>query len=166
MRYQRSQKGRKLLMKIGLLTILLAGLIILLLYLYRNNKANLLNRGVVFFSKYKSLSPFIFAQARLESGNFNSNLYRALNNAFGMGHAVKRKQLGERSSSRELNGKIDLQKYRNDTQSLRDLFLWMDYTKFPVRVTGADQYVRELKNRNYFESKESDYLKGLNVYLK
>jgi uncharacterized membrane protein YgcG len=163
MRYLQSRKGLKLLMIIGLPIILLS--LLLIQYLFRNNKSNLLNRAVVYFSKYRALSPYIFAQAKLESANFTSNLYKKINNAFGMGHPTKRPALGRASDLSELNSTYKLQAYRNDTQSVKDFLLWLDYNNFPVRVSDSSQYVALMKSKNYFTSKESDYLKGLNSYL-
>lgn len=131
---------------------------------WKNNQATLLNKLYLFLTKYRALSPYILAQAKLETANFTSNLYKKTNNAFGMQHPVKRPAVGYESDSFEGGMERHLQAYRNDTQSIQDLLLWMDYTKFPKRVSGAEQYVRELAIRKYFTAKESDYLKGLNSW--
>jgi len=86
-----------------------------------------------------------------------------------MGHARVRKQLGDPNESGIFEGDgssgLSIQKYRNDTQGFRDMFLWYDFTKFPKSVSDATQYVRELKRRKYFGLNESEYLKGLEAWL-
>jgi len=107
------------------------------------------------------------AQAKLESADFTSNIYNKTNNPLGMGKAYKRKQLGEVSSSNvfEAGHTNPIQKYRNDTQGFRDMFLWYEYGNFPTSVPNAATYVRELKNRRYFGAPEDAYLAGLTSHL-
>jgi len=86
-----------------------------------------------------------------------------------MGHAIKRKQLGDPSPSDIFEGGrssgISIQRYRNDTQGFRDMFLWYEYGNFPSSVDSAKDYVRELKRRKYFSLSESEYLEGLEAML-
>lgn len=82
-----------------------------------------------------------------------------------MQHPKKRPSVGYKSEVYEGGMDTPVQGYRNDTQSIQDLLLWMDYTKFPKRVANAAAYVRQLKIRGYFTSSESDYLKGLESWL-
>jgi len=103
------------------------------------------------------------AQAKLESGNFSSNIYRQTNNPLGMGHASRRRQLGKISDIIHEGGNI--QKYRNDTQGFRDMFLWYEFGNFPRSVANAAEYVNQLKRRRYFSLSESEYLKRLENYL-
>jgi len=133
--------------------------------MYRNNRAGLLNRLYLRLTKYKSLTPYILAQAKLESANFQSSIYQKINNPFGMTSPSKRPSVGYRSDVYEKNSTVPMQGYRNDTQAIKDLLLWMDYTKFPSVVSGADEYARELKKRGYYTSSESDYAKALKSWL-
>jgi len=84
-----------------------------------------------------------------------------------MGHARIRKQLGDANPSGVFEGgsDLDIQKYRNDTQGFRDMFLWYDYGNFPTIVSSPEDYVRELKKRKYFSLSESKYLEGLKAFL-
>lgn len=84
-----------------------------------------------------------------------------------MQHPKKRPSVGFESNPKVYEGGMDtpVQQYRNDTQSIQDLLLWMDYTRFPKSVANADEYVRELKIRKYFTAPESEYLKGINSWL-
>lgn len=163
MRSVRSRKVVKLLWIIGLPVILLSGLIVQILF--RNNRANLINQTYLRLSKYRKLRKYIIAQAKLESANFTSSIYKRTNNTFGMQHPKKRPAVGYESDVYEGGMTTPVQAYRNDTQSFQDLLLWMDYGRFPRSVASAAEYVAELKKRGYFTSKESDYLKGLNFYL-
>jgi len=161
-------KALKLLTILGLPGILSAG--VALAYLFLNNKANPINQAVILMSKYRNLRPYLIAQAKLESENFTSNIYRKTNNPLGMGKAYKRPQLGEQSSSGvyERGHTNPIQRYRNDTQGFRDMFLWYDQFKnppFPRYVPNAAAYVRELKKRGYFGLNEALYLKGVEHWL-
>jgi len=166
---QRSRKDARLFGIIGrggAILLLVAG-IPLIMYLFVNNKANLINQLTIRLSKWRKLRKYLIAQAKLESGNFKSNIYRKTNNPLAMGHATRRKQLGDPSPSGIFEGGsgLDIQKYRNDTQGFRDMFLWYDYGNFPTSVNSAADYVRQLKKRKYFGLNESAYLKGLESYL-
>jgi uncharacterized FlgJ-related protein len=107
----------------------------------------------------------MFAQAKHESANFTSNLYKLTNNCFGMTHPVKRPAVGYESKHFEGGNSRPLQAYRNDTESFVDLMLWMDYTKFPETVANAEQYVSEMKKRGYFTASEASYLKAFKKWL-
>jgi len=163
---KRLPKVLKFVTMIGLLPILLIGGVIAL-YLWMNNKANPINQAVLFLSPYRNLRKYIIAQAKLESADFTSNIYRKTNNPLGMGKAYKRKQLGELASSEvfEQGHTNPIQKYRNDTQGFRDLFLWFDYGNFPKSVGSLYEYVDELKKRRYFGAPVDAYAKGMGRYL-
>jgi len=128
-----------------------------------NHKANLLQRLNIWFNPYRKLAPYIIAQAKLESENFNSPVYKKNNNAFGMKTASKRKQLGKPGSIAPDGGTY--QQYTNDIQSFKDLFLWFDYTKFPTEVKTAKDYVTNLQARGYFKSSPVAYLDNINFHL-
>jgi len=165
MRWLRLPKAVRSFTILGLPITLLLG-VLAVLYLFVNNKANPINQLVILSSKWRNLRKYLIAQARLESANFTSNLYRNNNNAMGMGHATKGRaasQLGTNSSIGH-EGQT-MQKYRNDTQSFRDMFDWYRFTRFPRSVTGPEQYVAELKKRDYFSLAESVYLNRLREWL-
>jgi len=169
MRLRRSRKGVKLFGRTGLLgvVLLIAVTVPLAMYLFANNKANLINQSVIRLSKWRKLRKFLMAQAKLESADFTSNIYKKTNNPLAMGHATRREQLGDPNPSDVFEGGADLsiQKYRNDTQGFRDMFLWLTYVNFPTSVNNAEEYVRELKKRKYFSLNEALYLEGLENYL-
>lgn len=110
-------------------------------------------------SRYLGLLPYVEAQAVHESGNYSSDLVNRANNLFGMKRPTNRPFFGIGRTDN------DYAVYRDWRQSVQDLFAWMDYTKFPVFVSGSGQYVAELKKRRYFEDNESNYLNGVNRAL-
>lgn len=107
-------------------------------------------------SKRLALLPYIDAQARHETGDFTSRLAVELNNLFGMKRPVIRPFFGS-------GGQVgQFAEYENYRQSVQDLMAWMDYTGFPLAVSGSAQYVAELKKRGYFEDSQQNYLNGVN----
>ena len=109
-------------------------------------------------SKYFVLKPFIIAQSKVESANYSSNLFERSNNAFGMKNANQRSQLGYAVAG------DSYRHYDSLEQSIQDFILWLDYTKFPL-VNDVNSYARALKDRNYFESSQSDYINALNSWI-
>lgn len=106
-----------------------------------------------------SLLPYIEAQARHETGNYNSRLARDQKNLFGMKKPTNRAFVGSKDSQ---NVYMSYDSYR---QSVEDLLLWMQSTNFPTTVSGSAQYVNELKKRRYFEDNIQTYTKGINQAL-
>lgn len=111
----------------------------------------------------------MIAQAKHETANFTSNIYRTHNNMFGMKHPSIRKSVGEKGDLSPDGGYY--QRYINDTQSVRDLMLWMDAVRFPVAVSSPEEYVTRLDDlgdgpggRSYFGDAKI-YLGGLKHYL-
>jgi len=109
-------------------------------------------------SGYESMTRFIFAQSQVESANFTSNLFISQNNAFGMKNARIRPTTGFPVEGTEFAGYTDLK------SSIQDLLLWFDYTGFP-NVSDVNTYVRKLKDRNYFEEGQQDYINAMNSWL-
>lgn len=129
------------------------------------------SKFIVLLSKYRALLPFIEAQAKLETGNFTSKVYLKDNNMFGMKLPVKRPTVATKglpSPGSEANGGAPnyYAHYLSDADSLRDLFLWMDYVNFPTTVKDSNQYAVELKNRSYYGADLVSYQKNLDYWLK
>lgn len=122
------------------------------------------SRAILLLSKYRALYPYIVAQGKLESGNFSSRVFKTNNNYFGMKLPTKRPTtaIGAGLMSPEGNNYAN---YSSESDSVQDLLLWMDYTKFPLAVEDSNQYVTELKKRNYFGSSAEAYLKNINYWL-
>ena len=119
---------------------------------------------VVLLSKYRALLPCIVAQAKHETGNFTSNVYLKDNNMFGMKLPEKRPTVATQGmKSPEGNYYAH---YTSDAESLRDLFLWMDYVSFPVTVSGPDEYASRLKDKSYYGASLASYQSALKNWLK
>jgi hypothetical protein len=145
--------------------LLIIGLLpILLLIITMTSPFNFMQRLIVIFSKYRALLPYMVAQAKLETGNFRSRVFRENKNYFGMKMPKVRptKAIGDGLLSPEGNYYAN---FRSEADSIADLLLWFDYTKFPTSVTDSSQYVSELKRRGYFGSSETAYLKNINFWL-
>lgn len=75
-----------------------------------------------------------------------------------MKNASRREQLGS-----EITG-TPFRKYYNLDQCVRDLVLWLEFTKFPTSVISLNQYVSQLKKRSYFEEPIGTYLELMKSY--
>lgn len=99
------------------------------------------------------LTTFVLSQAAHETAGFTSSVYRNHNNAFGM----KKPDL------------TDYQTYDTIEKSVQDFAGW--YTRhrnsifsLPLTINSLKDYVRFLKNNNYFEDTEANYLAGCQRY--
>lgn len=112
-------------------------------------------------TKYQKMAHIFWAQAAHETGNFTSNIYKEANNLFGM------KVPAVRPSARSgiLPTKTgNYSKYKDLSDSVADMVLYLDYVRFPV-TTNTITFVQELKKRNYFEDTVSNYLNGVSNFL-
>jgi flagellum-specific peptidoglycan hydrolase FlgJ len=152
----RLRKVLKLSLVIGLLIIL---------FLTSQLKAGmgLKSKGLIWLSKYRALLPYIEAQAKHETGNFTSAVYRNNNNMFGMKN-------GSIMSAWEMVGTVapdggTYAKYACDLDSVKDLLQWFEWKKFPVSVASVEQYASELKSRGYYGDSLANYTNGLKRFL-
>jgi len=151
------QKGLKFVLIIGLIVVLLVtGQLTI--------PMGLKSRVVILFSKYRALMPYIIAQAKLESGNFTSRVFKTDKNYFGMKLPVKRPTVAAGPGLMSPEGN-NYAHYNSESDSVTDLLLWMEYTKFPTSVNDSQEYTRELKSRNYFGVSETVYIKNINYWL-
>lgn len=119
-------------------------------------------KGFVLLTKYRMLLPYITAQAKHETGNFTSSVYKNLNNMFGMKHPTVRQSVGVQGTLASDGGYY--QKYNSDLDSLHDLFLWMNATNFPTGLDSIEDYAKQLKARNYFGASLEAYTNGLKYW--
>lgn len=122
------------------------------------------NSIIILFSKYRALMPYILAQSKLETANFTSKVFRENNNMFGMKLPRIRPTTATGAGLLSPEGN-NYANYTSTAESLQDLFLWMDNTKFPLAVVDSEQYARELKQRNFYGVTQAQYLKNLNFWL-
>lgn len=105
----------------------------------------------------ETLSRYALAQAAHETGGFTSAIFKSNNNLFGMKYAGQVNSLGAK------NGYAN---YLTINHSIADFVAW--YTRhrtsvfsLPLFINSLSSYVRFLKNNDYFEAPESEYLNGV-----
>jgi flagellum-specific peptidoglycan hydrolase FlgJ len=96
----------------------------------------------------------VLAQAKLESNNFNSNIFKENNNLFGMKYARQR-------ATTSLGVKNKHAFYSDWKQSVLDYALF--YNKYLSKVKSEEEYLKYL-SKVYSEDK--DYLKKLKSIIK
>lgn len=92
----------------------------------------------------------LFAQASLESGHFQSNIYVNTNNAFGMKQPKVRPTTsigGFQTNTGEYA------KYTSLKESIKDRLLWDNYNKIAPAKCGGDveRYLNEVQSKGYAE---------------
>lgn len=90
------------------------------------------------------------AVSRLETGNWTRSpvLFGQYNNGFGMG--VPKKRPSTRNGQHfDKNSNMFYSTYTNFADSVRDIILWMDYSKFPGNVISPEDFALQLKSRGY-----------------
>jgi len=112
-------------------------------------------------SDYETLTPYVIAQAQLESANFTSDLFKRSNNMFGMKNATSRNQLGHISA---MPGD-DYRVYDSPRQSIEDFLLYLYAVGFPNSVESSFDYANSLKARDYYGISSQEYTVGLNSWL-
>lgn len=144
----------------GLLTFLLLLIGSVSFLLFRNlTKATPKNSLWLKFSKYGKYAAWIEAQAKHESANYTSDVFKRSNNPFGMKNAKKRKQLGK-----EVEGD-PYRHYANIGEAIRDYILYLKEFKVPTNIGSYESYVRMLKQNGYFSDSIVNYLTGIERFL-
>jgi len=128
-------------------------------------KANLksANKAIVLNSEFANYADFVVAQAKHESANFTSNVYKANNNPFGMKVPSQRKFLGTRGTPANDGGYYA--RYESDSVAFEDLLLWMRARKFPTNLETVEDYAEALKARGYFGDTLYNYTNALKRWL-
>ncbi len=88
----------------------------------------------------------VFAQAVLETGHFNSELFLTANNLFGMKVPKKRKTL---SVGKEKRG---FAVFEDWTVSVKDYLLWQEYVLKNKKIENSSEYLK-LLDRTYAKNK-------------
>jgi len=125
-------------------------------------------------SDYKASMQNWLDVSRMETAGWNSPLFINGLNLWGMKKARKRpntqestlygtpgrdKNLSVTGVVSEVTGQSQWAKYGSLEDSVRDIILWMDYTKFPNGVLSLRDHVEEMKKRSYFVGEDvSEYL--------
>jgi len=152
-------KALRLPILIGLLIILLRRMI-----QPQNQKAGQINRQIIAGSSYSNYADVILAQAKHESANFTSKVYRDNNNPFGMKTPSKRPFLGTQGSKASDGGYYA--RYLNDSEAFKDFLLWLSYNNIPNNFTTIEQYVSAIRSKGYFTDTLDNYINALKRWLK
>lgn len=146
----------------ALLAIGLAILLLIRAMKAPNRKS--LNSDVFKGTEFEKYTWWIISQARHESNNFTSNVYRANNNPMGMKVPSVRKFLGTEGTKAPDGGHYA--KYVNDTQGFQDFLVWLRARKFPTNLSTVDEYVQAMKDKGYYGDSVSNYLRGVKYWMK
>ena len=117
----------------------------------------------VFFGKYKRYAPWIEAQAKHETGNFQSALFKKYHNAFGMKVPTKRDTVNVGSTPLGEFRTGPYLAYKNLSQSVRDYIKWLDYHKTPTNIETPRSYFEYLQDKGYAE--DSSYIDKVMKWL-
>lgn len=103
----------------------------------------------------------VVAQARHETGNYTSPVFRLYKNCFGMRPAVVRETTRLKETS-PTNYAI----YASIEDSVKDIGLWFTARNVAKTFTQVYAYATALKNKGYFEAELNEYISGMINALK
>jgi hypothetical protein len=126
-------------------------------------------------SDYKATKQNWIDVSRMETAGWTSKLFLNGNNLWGMKKAKKRANTQESTQwgvpgrdqtvlnptaiVSEVSGQNQWAKYANLDDAVKDIILWMQYTKFPNRPLSLRDHIQEMKNRSYFVGEDvAEYL--------
>jgi len=98
----------------------------------------------------------VVAQARHETGNYTSPVFRKYNNCFGMRPAVIRD-----TTRLEQVSPSNYAIYASVESSVKDLGLWFKARNVGKAFTTVYSYASALKNKGYFEAELNEYINGM-----
>lgn len=155
---------------------ILVPLFVILLLIFTSLKKMNTSNGLKIFDIIRSfgfnevLTTFVLSQAAHETAGFTSSLYRNDNNAFGMTFAGQSLAKQSTRSFIDSSGKkVFYANYGTINESVADFASWYSRHRnkilsLPITINSLKDYVRFLKNNNYFEAPESEYLAGSQRY--
>jgi hypothetical protein len=112
------------------------------------------------WSKYRYLYPYVIAQAKFETANFTSDLFKRANNAFGMRIPFVR-------NSKNVGSDNGYSVYNSQGQCLSDFFLYLDAVNInDFKPSTIEGYTFFLKEKGYFDASLAGYTNGLKSYMK
>jgi len=110
------------------------------------------------------MAKIIVAQARHESGNFKSKLFKEHRNAFGLLHSRRRKTTSRGPLGRA-EGRNGYASYNTVQESTQDA-LFMLMNRGDIKFNSIDDYSIWLKSIHYYEADEKLYRNALKKHLK
>lgn len=116
----------------------------------------------------KALATLMVAQAKHETANFTSPVFKNNNNAFGYKYfAGSSYQLGRGTGAPKSEGSTPYAKYTNVGQSAREVAAWiLRRKKSFIGVTNYVQYASKLKEHGYYGATFQVYVNGLKNWYK
>lgn len=111
-------------------------------------------------SRFKNLAKYWNLVAKVESANFSSNLYTKYGNPWGMGCVKKRPTTQTGCTTEKFEG-MSKGIYSNDYSAGEDIVLYMDYFNYPENVESLEEFANLLKQKGYYTTSYSNYLKAL-----
>lgn len=114
-------------------------------------------------SEYRNYLPWIVAQAKHETGNYTSNLYKNHNSLFGMKVPSKRPFDGRPGPTAPDGGVYA--SYDSLAQSARDYLNLLRYNRFPTNLSSVKGFVQALKDDRYFTDSLDNYYNGMMRFL-
>jgi len=102
---------------------------------------------------------WMVAQAKHETGNYTSAIFKENNNLFGM----KLAKVRDKTATGENRGHAV---YETLEDSIEDLDLWFDYHKgLPSEIETVEQYSEWVRSKGYYEDTYDNYTKGLKSWM-
>lgn len=106
------------------------------------------------------LAKMIVAQAKHETGNFKSAVFKRDNNLFGMNHPVKRETVSRGKDS------VGYAVYDSWQDSVEDLVLWFNAKEMPKEgFEDVRGYVAYIKSKGYFTDSFTNYYAGVQRFF-
>lgn len=119
--------------------------------------------GVIAKSEYGKYLPWIVAQAKHETGNFTSNLYKNHSSLFGMKVPSRRPFDGSPGPLAPDGGRYA--SYSSYAQSAKDYLNLLRFNRFPTNLSTLSGFVSALKADGYFTDTYDNYYNGLKRFL-
>jgi hypothetical protein len=106
-------------------------------------------------SPYRSLKDNWLAVSKMETAAWTSNLYKNYFNLWGMKVPKVRHNV---VAGQVASGNNFWARYNSLDDAVKDITLWMDYTKFPY-TASLDEQLKAMKDRGYFQESLDAYSK-------
>ena len=101
------------------------------------------------------MARMVAAVSRHETGNYESHVFKTLNNLFGMRFPRER----ETTALYESDSKYSV--YSSPADSVRDMVLYLDARRYPHSFNSVRDLVTTMKSKGYFEDSLENYVQGV-----
>ena len=158
------RNGRKSLLVLVLLLLLVLTLVFMPFHLIAKKSPKSNWEAKLLQSKYKAIGDILVAQAKHESNNLQSPLYRGANNLFGFKtYQVTRFPVpANEKKPGDPNYYIEFTDPESSAQYMID---WLQRHHIPTEAQSLDKYVRRLHDVRFFTDTPERYAKGVARFL-